>query len=77
MPSTLAHALTGAPGVQVDGIGVYMPRPVLPADAQALVCWSKPDLYAARAWFLANQKMVGTMFAFNALNAIEQALAAK
>lgn len=46
-------------------------------QTRQLKSWSKAELYAARAWFLQNQKLVGTMFAFNALNAIEQALEAK
>ena len=50
---------------------------VMSTEVRALKQASKPELYAMRAWFLANQKLVGTMFAFNALNAIEQALEAK
>jgi len=50
---------------------------VMDAQVRELKTWTKPELYQARAWFLKNQKLVGTMFAFNALNAIEQALEAK
>jgi len=50
---------------------------VMDAQVRELKTWTKPELYQARAWFLKNQKLVGSMFAFNALNAIEQALEAK
>ncbi len=46
-------------------------------EVQALKLATRQELYMMRAWFLANQKLVGMMFAFNALNAIEQALEAK
>jgi hypothetical protein len=46
-------------------------------EVEALKLRPRLELYTMRAWFLANQKQVGMMFAFNALNAIEQALEAK
>lgn len=64
-------------GNQAHVWSVSMYKPVLPADAAALKLWPKASLYQARTWFLANQRLVGTMFAFNALNAIEQALESK
>jgi hypothetical protein len=70
-------AVRGRCGTITQPQGALRLECVVNSEVRALKQASRQELYVMRAWFLANQKLVGTMFAFNALNAIEQALEAK